>query len=486
MKQHQRMSPIVAGSLACLLGGLPLLAQADDNSRYTFSGFASFGVAKSLDRDEPFGSVGDEIPYKTEYRDFNKLGLRVTADLYDNLSFTTQMVALGHNDFEPEFDWVFASYNLNPNLVLHVGKYVTSYYMYSDYSDISYAYHWVSAPDAVYGQNLNKSLDGAKLVWNARMGSWVSELSLLIGEDKADMSSIGLATDIVLQNATGLAWQIERDWLMLRASYMQSTTSAELANTQLGDNGLLTAVTPQFTAAGGVYDQLEAAALLSPSIPDEFTSAAGTAALNAALNSTSAADFRYTLGSWDKADSMFVGFGTSMNFDPLFVIAEITHVQFDDALVLGDQTAGYLTFGSHLPGNTAIALTLYERHNNTNKEYVESLTASYNQLISAAMPDAMAAVFAADPSLDPLDPADQATAAQIAGVALGAFSGALEPLVDGSQKNRRRGATLSGRWDFHSNAALKVEYLYEHYQQTRQTPNKTTPQAVRVGIDLAF
>src|SRR5690554_689096 len=154
-----------------LLCGLPLAANADISDRFTFSGFASFVAAQSLEKNELYGDATSSVPHSTELRDYSKLGLRVRVDLQDNLTFTTQMLADGSNEFEPEFDWIFLSYNITPDLVLHMGKYVTNYFMYSDYADISYAYHWVEAPDAFYVTNINKTLEGAKLVWNSRMGA---------------------------------------------------------------------------------------------------------------------------------------------------------------------------------------------------------------------------------------------------------------------------------------------------------------------------
>lgn len=63
--------------------------------------------------------------------------------------------------------------------------------------------------------------------------------------------------------------------------------------------------------------------------------------------------------------------------------------------------------------------------------------------------------------------------------------GAINYVLNNTQKRNREGITLSARWDFHNNAALKAEYMYE--QQKDFINNKTlTPQAVRVGVDLAF
>lgn len=400
---------------ACyLLCCLPLSGHAN-NDRFQFSGFASFGIAKSLERDELYGESATSIPYKAEYRDYNKLGLRFTADLQDNLKFTAQLLANGREDFEPEFDWIFLSYNLNPNLVVHLGKYVTSYFMYSDYADISYAYQWVSAPDVIYGGNINKTLEGAKLVWNSRLGGgWTSELSILAGQDESDASSAGLDTTMDMNDAVGFAWQIDRDWLTLRTSYMYSKTGADLSGTQLAPILQL------------------ATALNSPDLNDALL--------------------------WDEDKTQFVGFGTSLNFDHVFAIAEIAHSRIEDTIALGKQNAGYLTVGAYLPARITTALTLYHKRNKEGDELLKTYDDAVNTM-----------------GFDPTPAAP------------GMNGVSLRDLISGIQNKKREGLTLSGRWDFHSNAAFKAEYMHEWQKKhVPGQPEKVTPHAIRLGIDLVF
>lgn len=427
----RKLSSAAAITLVC---GLPAAAQADISDRFTFSGFASFIAAKSLEKDEPYGDATAKVPHATELRDYSKLGLRVSVDLLDNLSFTTQMLADGSNEFEPEFDWIFLSYNITPDLVLHMGKYVTNYFMYSDYADISYAYHWVEAPDAIYGTNLNKTLEGAKLVWNSRMGAgWTSELSLSVGKDEADLGKVGVkGATLEMDRATGIAWQVDHEWLSLRASYMRSKTSANLTGTQLDIDGIL------------------ALAASNPMMP--FTAAQ----LGQILNDTS---LRKSL-SWQSADAQFMGLGGSLNFEHVFAVAEITYADMQDTIAIGKQTSAYLTVGTYLPKNTSIALTIYEKRNDVNKNIERKLAQGTATAIAN-------------------NPADAA--------AIGAASAVIDNVLLQTQERKRDGITVSGRWDFHSNASLKAEYTYE--QQTHYPlglKDKITPNVVRLGIDLVF
>ena len=462
----------------CLLLCMPLLSHANDNIR--FSGFASFVTGKSLG-DDTFRGIPDSF----ELRDMSKLGLRMTADLGDQLSMTTQMVALGASDYEPEFDWIFASYNFTPNLVLHIGKYVTPYFMYSDYVDIGYAYQWTAAPHVVYGRGVNKTLDGAKLMWSQRIGSWTSELSLMTGTDNSSLSNAGLDTDLVLKDSIGAAWQMERDWLSLRAVYLTSSSTVDLTGTQLQADNLLdrilSAENPQtgFNAAQSAVGELAAQAIT-------ITADDADAIMSAALNDPSAADFKNTFSAWDDADVSFTGFGAALNFSQVFAVAEITEVQFDEIIALGKSTTGYLTLGTYLPRNTSIALTLYEQRDKASKAFIKDVTNSYADFNTDPGSDAFAAAFAAASATDAVTQ-DGEDAGTIAGTTLGVMNGflegGLEPTVEGIQVDKRQGVSLSGRWDFHSNAALKVEYLVEDVKNLQA---ETRPRAIRFGLDLVF
>lgn len=320
--------PATCRTLLLTFGLLPLALPAVADDRFQFSGFASFFISKSLERDELYGDSETVLPYKTEYRDYNKLGLRITVDLYDKLKFTTQMLAHGRDDFDPEFDWIFLSYQLDPNLVLHVGKYVTNYYMYSDHADIGYAYHWANAPDVIYGTNINKTLDGAKLVWNSRLASgWTSEFSFMLGQDETSVSRAGLETTMYMDNAFGMSWQLDHDWLGLRIGYMNSKTSADLTNTDLADI-------------------INLAALLNDQ------------RLNDAL-------------AWNDDKAEFVGLGASLNFDKWFAVVETSCAIIRDALPLGDQHASYISVGTYLPYNTTLAFTVYQKIKHANNDILE-------------------------------------------------------------------------------------------------------------------
>lgn len=172
---------------------------------------------------------------------------------------------------------------------------------------------------------------------------------------------------------------------------------------------------------------------------------------NQALND---ANLKKTI-SWKDSVGGYSGLGASVNFQHVFATAEVTYTNIENTLAIGKQQAGYLTIGTYLPKQTTLAITFYKKKN----------------IASQDIKDALSDIQA---TINPLtDFGEMATI------------GAINYVLNNTQKRNREGITLSARWDFHNNAALKAEYMYE--QQKDFINNKTlTPQAVRVGVDLAF
>ncbi|NRB41110.1 MAG: hypothetical protein HRU20_22000 [Pseudomonadales bacterium] len=122
--------PSKSATLAGLISSafIPLTAYAAETD-VNFSGFATVAYGKTVSDYE-----------EGNFRDFNKFGLRLDADLQDDLTLTAQMTANGDDDYELDIDWLFATYYFTPSLALSVGKVRAPLFMYSDFLDVGYAY----------------------------------------------------------------------------------------------------------------------------------------------------------------------------------------------------------------------------------------------------------------------------------------------------------------------------------------------------------
>ena len=115
-------------------------AWADDAWR--LSGFASLGAGKIQDDELSYLGYDDEWSYKGD----SVLGLQLSGDIAERLSFNIQALARGVNfegdEFKPELEWMFLRYQLNSNWRLRAGRMRTPHYLYSETLDVGYSYVW--------------------------------------------------------------------------------------------------------------------------------------------------------------------------------------------------------------------------------------------------------------------------------------------------------------------------------------------------------
>lgn len=329
------------------------LSQGND-SKYNLAGFASFVYAKAIDDDDANGLNNETITEEGEYRDFNKLGLRLDVDLDNNLSFATQAVMRGENDYDPDFDWIYLSYNINPNLKLSVGKTTIPLYMYSDYLDTSYAYQWIEPPHSVYGAGTVKSTEGLRLSWRASMGGlWSSYLTIWGGDTDEALPEVNGAR-LSVENGYGAAWEVEREWLTLRAVYFGGTTS-------------LDDPTNQFLVAG----------------VDETLNPDGNP-INLTLITTNTRLYKDL--AWDNEKSQFLGFGIGMDFEHVFFNSEVTQITIDGNNIAADEVnSWYAMIGTRLPAGWSISLTYAGDKDKVNKQIGQNAASEFGPATGQAI-----------------------------------------------------------------------------------------------------
>ena len=416
-----------------LLPGLmlaPLLQAAD----LDFAGFASLVYGKTITDDrrqqDLYGMSNDG-----NYREMSLLGLRVDAGLLDNVSFTAQMVAYGKDDFDPGFDWAYATIGLAPGLNVSVGRTRIPLFMYSSYQDVAYAYPWIKPPFSVYGIPQFKSVDGGQLQYQANMGEWISNLQLWMGSTSERLTENGLDADLELDNNMGVAWTVERDWLTLRGVYMQADSAIDLtSNPDLAalDGGLNLLIA---TAAGA--GDADSVLLLS--------------ALQDSIN-------------WENNESRYYGLGAGVDFGDWFAVTEATRIELQETIAAGESLESfYVTVGTRIVTDWTFSFTITR---DIDREH-ESLIDQYA--------NTLAVLYAGTPL-------QQALAA---GLDASLSSAEFEAVAKNLQRFDSTGYTASVRWDFHKSAALKFEYL-RHTREYGGDGKVFKPQAARIGLDLVF
>lgn len=395
------------------------------------AGFGSFVYGKTFSDDTKLTDKKSGMYGMTNdggMRDLSLMGLRVNSNLSNSdLSFTAQAVVYGADNFKPTFDWAYGTYHFDQGWEVSLGRTRTPLFMYSAFQDVSYAYPWIKAPHSVYGVPQFKSIDGLNVRHKGVMGEWASDFQFWMGNIREDLNANGLESKLILNRSAGLAWSVERDWLLLRAVYMQADSSVDLtSNDSLSDLIQLANTIkndPAYSAQtrqliGNFIDQME----------------------------------------WEDKESRFYGVGIALDFGNYFVGSEATLVTIgDNVAVPEDLESYYILLGTRIVPKWTFSLTLVHDRDRAQHDLIDD----YGYFIS--------------PLIDPADPLLSALPS----------AQAFESFVVNLQQYTSVGYSLTARWDFHRSASAKLEFLHEQ-REYGDNYLKTYPRALRLGVDFVF
>lgn len=179
------------------------------------------------------GVYGDQFTLRPESR----IGIQGKYSLNDKAGLTVQLVSRGTRA-TPDLAWAFASYKLNENFELYLGRKRIPLYYYSDFQDIGVAYPWVSPPPELYGWEAT-NYNGASLRYNRSMGDTSLTASVFAGQEKVRSSRYQKLyypvdrTKVQWNNIVGGDVEVNHGPLTLRAVLMGAdarTTNRNEAN----------------------------------------------------------------------------------------------------------------------------------------------------------------------------------------------------------------------------------------------------------------
>lgn len=299
---------------AALLGvtfALPALAY--DMEQISINGFGSVIAAQTLDNDEVLYGNDNDLSFQNESR----FALQVAAPIGEKFTATAQIMARGEDEFSPEFEWAYISYQATDDLIIMAGRQRFSLYKYSDYVDVGYAYHWIRPPQGVYSIPFNSG-NGLGFLYNTALGDVDFNFTYkFIGEEISDYVPSG--TDVEPANF--------------------KSTMSHLFNFDFTWNdlnfGMNYGLVPELSYDADAFNTLDAV-LRNPALVGLPPSTALTSAEADAVMSQVRAD-----------DEKMNFFGTYIGYDPgdWFVLAEYTYYEFDEANAFSDQESLYVSAG---------------------------------------------------------------------------------------------------------------------------------------------
>lgn len=243
----------------------------------TFSGYGSIIAGKTFGTvDDPLnpGERRDEI-LTADFYDVGQydndikftpesiFALQALADLGDNLKFTAQLVAKGTDDFEPEFDWYYLTYQVNDEWSIMAGRRNIPMYYYSEFSEVGYAYPWMRPPSNLYWWQVTQ-FNGIHASYDFELGDYSNNLTLFYGNENSHDNKELLfydelfggnarAIDEFWSDILGFNWNIAGDDFEVRFVYFQN----DRERTTIAQDGTETDSVPfdqQFLGVGGYYN----------------------------------------------------------------------------------------------------------------------------------------------------------------------------------------------------------------------------------------
>lgn len=203
---------VVAG--ATMAFSIPFTAQAE----ISLNGFLTAGGGISdTDGGNSLRGYEEDFTFDNE----TVLGLQLRAPISEKLSATGQLVARGSEEYDLDMAWAYLSYEASDSTTLRLGRFRTPFYLYSDYLEVGYAYHWISPPEDVYSLPAD-SVDGFDIVFNKPLGPVDSTLQVYGGSIDSSFSQGGQEIETKIRNQAGLAITLNYDWLTFRISHHEA------------------------------------------------------------------------------------------------------------------------------------------------------------------------------------------------------------------------------------------------------------------------
>jgi hypothetical protein len=182
--------------------GLAFVALTGFAGETQINGFINVVAGVSLDSDKSLiERYDDEIAFDRD----SLIGIQLTNNLTSKLSLTGQIVGESSNDYDADFSWAFAKYQVTPNFFVRGGRMRLPFYSYSDYLQVGYAYPWVTPPNLVYDTAPFTNIDGFDFLYFPTIGAMEGTLQVFAGRRtfETDFGGTGNLADIDIKDAFG-------------------------------------------------------------------------------------------------------------------------------------------------------------------------------------------------------------------------------------------------------------------------------------------
>lgn len=260
--------------LSLVASALLIIFSQSANAELKISGYGSIIAGKTLGTvDDPLnpgqkrdeiltadfydvGQYNNDLTFKAE----SILAVQGTYKFNSQLSVTAQLVAKGVDDFKPEFDWYYVTYQANEDWTFMAGRRNIPMYYFSEFAEVGYAYPWMRPPSNLYWWQVTQ-FDGAHAMYNFEIGDYSNTITAFYGNEYSDDNVEMLYYDKLYggtartvneywTDIAGFNWNMSGDFFDLRFVYFQNDRDRETIQ-QDGSISPYTPFSQQFIGLGG-------------------------------------------------------------------------------------------------------------------------------------------------------------------------------------------------------------------------------------------
>lgn len=219
----RKFSPtLVPVCLALSAASFPSAAEVSLN------GFASIVGGMTTDDNETYKSYSDDFEFDPE----SLFAIQATADLGENLTAVAQLIARGSDDWDPEFEWAYISYDVSDNFNVKAGRLRAPFYYYSEFLDTAYTYHWIRPPIEMYDLEFT-NFDGISATYSFNTGDFEHRVMGVFGNRKNFVKTLPVAD---YKNMFGVNYDITYNEYSVKLVHITGKLSADGGELDALDN----------------------------------------------------------------------------------------------------------------------------------------------------------------------------------------------------------------------------------------------------------
>ncbi len=225
---------------------LALSSSALFAAEYEINTFMSIGGAYTDAEGRYLQSIDDSLTLEYD----SKFGVNLRTQVTEDIEGAAQLTANGRDGtFELEAEWFYASYSINENVRVRIGKLNLQTFLLSDYIEVGNLYPWVRPPEEVYALNPMRNFPGVEFMHISRFGKSTTLTSqFFIGSAQVDISD---ATRFKAKDGYGMNFQLDTPNFTLRIGGITPVVELNQDHVLTHDiNGA-----PVFQSRGGTLDE---------------------------------------------------------------------------------------------------------------------------------------------------------------------------------------------------------------------------------------